>query len=243
MKFLGAIISLENLCKIAALRHETYCLVAPRALAARLDDREISASERERMQRLRFKKGRDRFLVAHTLTRRILACLMRRDPTSIEMTLGNEGKPMLKNAALHFNVSYTDDWIALIVTSRGPVGIDVEYPVPCPAGTGTDPDMSSYKELPVGMVMNPADRFLPCPDDPAERFYICWTLKEAISKADGRGLNLAFDTIRLTPHGDGLYRGDDGAHTWHARHFQLVDGTHLAHACKVPLDPLYAAIM
>lgn len=182
------------------------------------------------MTALRLAADRDRFLLAHTLKRRFLGRLLDRVPARLDMAFGKGNKPLLADGALHFNLSHSGDWVALITSRRGPVGIDVEQPSP----NGGD--------LPMEMVLNPADRFETETADAAQRFYTSWTLKEAMSKTDGRGLDRAFAGMRLEPMGKGGYRGQDGAAAWWARHMVLEDGAHLAYAGETPVDPLHILV-
>ena len=209
---------------------DTYCLLAKRALAAKLDAGNLCRSESTRMMALRLAADRERFLLGHTLKRSFLGKLLDRDPARLEMAFGKGNKPLLADGALHFNLSHSGDWVALITSRRAPVGIDVEQP----SANGGD--------LPMEMVSNPGDRFETEPADAVQRFYASWTLKEAMSKTDGRGLDRAFDGIRLEPTGRGGYRGQDGAAAWWARHMVLEDGAHLAYASEIPVDPLHILV-
>lgn len=238
MNFNRTAIALEDINQIASLNYDTYCLIAPPTLAKRIGGHELSSVERARMQRFRLEAARDRFLVAHSLMRRFLGSLRMCDPADLEVTFDVGGKPIIKDRSLHFNMSYSDRWIALFVTSCGPVGVDVEYPTDL-RQLSHDAEPLRFSELPFRTVMNPADRFQPTLQDSTQRFYACWTLKEAISKVDGRGLTQSFETIRLKHQGDGVYKGEDCTDIWWANHSQLADGTHMAHACKRPLQPFY----
>lgn len=223
-------LSLKQLEREPLTPSDTYCLLARRTLAADFKMDGLSPAERARMMALRLVADRERFLVAHTLKRRLLAKLLNRAPAELEMAFGKGNKPLLAGGALHFNLSHSGNWVALIICRPAPVGIDIEHPSP----HGGD--------LPVEMVLNPADRFEIEPIDATQRFYASWTLKEAMSKTDGRGLDRAFDGIRFEPTEKGDYRGEDSGCVWWARHMCLADGTHLAYASDTPLDPLHILV-
>ncbi|WP_316978800.1 4'-phosphopantetheinyl transferase family protein [Shumkonia mesophila] len=142
---------------------------------ALLDDR-----ERQRAERFIHDRDRHRFVAAHAGLRLALAAETGQPPRALGFTATPGGKPQLERHALSFNLSHSGA-IAVVATCRGSaVGVDVEM-----AGRLRDLDGLA------GMVMTPDEqaRFAVLPQDLRQvAFMRVWTRKEALLKADGRGL-------------------------------------------------------
>jgi len=205
---------------------DSYCVLANIRLLAEIDATCLCPDERLKCGKFLRQADRNRYLLAHTIKRRFIAKLLNRDPSQLQMSFGKGGKPLLADGTLHFNLSHSGNWVAMAVCLHTAVGVDVEFP----SVHGHD--------LPLEYVLNPADRFLFEPLDATQRFYTSWTLKEAMSKSDGRGLDRPFDSIRLSLENNDTYRGEDGQAIWFAKHTLLADGTHFAFASFMKTDPL-----
>ncbi len=101
---------------------------------------------------------------------------------------GNFGKPYLLESVIFFNLSYSDNYIA-VVFSRQEVGIDIEEISNCKFKIMdrffTSNEQSYIKNSNNLNMTN-------------QRFYEIWTRKEAFIKRDGRGLNIplrSFDVL------------------------------------------------
>ena len=191
-------------------------LLAPRSLAPRIPLSTLSDDERERCHRFHFVADRERFLVAHALKRRCLAALVKRPADRLAFATTAEGKPVLVDTAIQFNLSHSGDWAVLALSGNAPVGIDVEFPD------------RIQRSLPAELVYHPDDRIAGEPGSAAERFFTVWTLKEAMAKSLGLGLGLAFPTLRLEPHTTGWYHGAHPHGVCWGRHGRLHDSSHLA---------------
>lgn len=222
-------ISLEELATRSLNENNDYCLLAPRKLAARVDQAILTETELERMRLFRFEADRERFLVAHGLKRIVLSKIFQCNPHNIPLALGLGNKPFVEGGQCHFNLSHSGEWIAMILSFTTQVGIDVEQPKPT-------------EELPFALVCHPDDRFQPSLETMDQKFYAGWTLKEAISKWDGRGLDRPFNEIRLETAPDNTYLGHHERMTWHAKHSVLHDGAHLAYASEQLLKPCYMLV-
>lgn len=144
----------------------------------------LSADERDRAKVFRFEEPRRRFLIARRALRNLLGGYLGLQPTAIELTAADNGKPRLadKHAAsgLHFNVSHSGDLALIIVAAGCEVGADVEL------------------VRDVGHMEQIAQRFFhpsetkALLDMPAagrsSMFLRCWTGKEAVLKAYGTGI-------------------------------------------------------
>jgi 4'-phosphopantetheinyl transferase len=225
------VLPLEEMCLKNLPSSQQYCIIAPRSLAKRLNHQILDQSERERLYRFRAKEDFDRYLTAHNLIRIIWGQLLGRNASDISFVNSIDNKPLLPDGSGQFNLSHSGDWVAIIVSLRTPVGIDIEQPLPGKA------------QIPSDLYAHPNDRFHPAAADTGvSRFFTAWTLKEAIAKCDGAGLGMPFSDIRLEPDGDNAYRGFYDCRTWYADHWILDDGTHLAYAGEVPCSPLHVLV-
>jgi 4'-phosphopantetheinyl transferase len=149
----------------------------------------LSADERRRQEALLQEPSRLRHLAAWALARTVLSRYAEIEPSGWRFSRGPYGRPEIERTRggpeLRFNLSHTADLAVCLVTSQVDVGVDVET-------TQRKPQMVRL-----------ADRFF----DPqeardvrersgsarADRFFCYWTLKEAYSKARGRGLSIPLD--------------------------------------------------
>jgi 4'-phosphopantetheinyl transferase len=162
---------------------------APR-LAHLLDETEQSRHARYRRQ-----EDKDRFLVGCALAKTVLAGYAGtgQDPAAIrfERTCPQcgrpHGKPRAAASDLQHSVSHSGDLIAVAV-AHDPVGIDVEQ---------SDTRRHDTDAL-ARLVFSGAERAALATADPAVRvrgFLVAWTRKEAVTKATGDGLRVAFSQV------------------------------------------------
>lgn len=140
---------------------------------------ELTASERERVERIGPSAGRERAIVARALLRREL---VRRGGGPVgELVLGPHGKPRLPGGAPpHFNASHAGSLVALAFDDALDVGIDVEplRPVPRALGMARRFGDDAVAELAAVREGRPRDRAFLCR----------WTAHEALGKALGDGV-------------------------------------------------------
>ena len=105
---------------------------------------------------------------------------------------GAWGKPFLRDHPVHFSLSHCRDAVACAVSDQ-PVGIDAECIVPY------DPALARR------VCSGRETEMLARSKNPAEDFIRLWTMKEAISKWEGRGISMPFEEIDVS-----LYRTE----TW-----------------------------
>jgi len=158
--------------------------------AARLDDLTplLTADEVERAGRFHFHRDRARFIARRAHLRRLLGGYLDQDPMALRFATTGIGKPVLaqRRSDLHFSVSQSGDLGVCVVGRDHPVGIDVERIRP-----------GVYDAL-ASRVCTPNERAalarIAAKGRPAA-FFTLWTHKEALVKADGRGLSLPLATI------------------------------------------------
>lgn len=156
----------------------------------------LDAGELERLGRYRFEADRRKFAFRRGILRRLLGNYLQVDPRDIRYAVNEFGKPRLDkkfHSNLHFNLSASGEISLFAFIENRPVGIDVEQlrgdfdTGPIAGRFFSDSERQELHEL-------PADQKLP-------GFYNCWTRKEAVIKALGRGLSLplaSFD-VNLKP--------------------------------------------
>ncbi|SNS47775.1 4'-phosphopantetheinyl transferase [Granulicella rosea] len=144
----------------------------------------LNDEERRRAGRYIVEHPRDQFIVARGVLRTLLGHVLGVAPQAVLLTIGEHGKPALAGSSgIEFNVAHAKDVILIALRRRVPVGIDVEW---------LDPGMETL-EL-AQTTFTPREAGLVAQAAPGRErllaFYRCWTQKEAIVKADGRGLML-----------------------------------------------------
>jgi 4'-phosphopantetheinyl transferase len=88
----------------------------------------LPAAERRRAAELRRPDARRRWTAAHWALREVLGRYLERDPTAIELRIGERGKPMLAapNQPLHFNLSHSGELALIAISEECEVGVDVQ---------------------------------------------------------------------------------------------------------------------
>ena len=186
----------------------------------------LSDEERDRAERFAFDRDRNRYILARSRLRRLIATRLGMEPTSIELTYGEQGKPALAprhaGSDLCFNVSHSNDVVAYVFARRREVGIDVE-------AIRAMPDADSIATRYFSRAENEAYLALD-PEDKLQGFFNCWTRKEAFVKALGEGLGypLAQFDVSLAPGEPARilrFQGKPGnACGWHLDAFCPVPG-------------------
>ncbi len=161
-------------------------------LAALLDE-----TESARAQRFAFESDRRAFVAAHALLRaRLSRHATNISPAEWRFGATPHGKPFLRApvTSLDVSLSHTRGMAAAAIASGRQIGVDVE------------------SALTPRNALNVAERYfapqeaalLRAESDPfaqSELFFAIWTLKEAVLKADGRGLARGLDSlvVNLSP--------------------------------------------
>ncbi len=145
----------------------------------------LSPAELARAERTKAGAPREEFIAARGALRLLLAAATAQAPQQVAFEIGEQGKPMLAGRGVDFNVSHAGGCALLAISRAGSVGVDVE---PCQrTSLGIDEAMelarANFHQDEIAAVDAEATD--------AQRlamFYRCWTRKEAVVKADGRGL-------------------------------------------------------
>jgi 4'-phosphopantetheinyl transferase len=143
-------------------------------------ERDLSSDERARSARLRSGPDRERFVLRRGALRRLLAEEVAVSPARLRFTAGPHGKPRLEGAGPCFSASSSGSLFVVAISYAGEVGVDVERVVP-----RSDLDAMARDHFPRIV----RARFAALGEgERLAAFYRIWTIEEAVSKLDGRGI-------------------------------------------------------
>jgi 4'-phosphopantetheinyl transferase len=167
----------------------------------------LDAEERGRSQRFRRDADRLAYVAAHALLRRILGQALGRAPAALVWARDALGRPFLahpQGLGVEFSLSHTEGMVAVALNPAGKVGVDVE---------ALDRRAPSEREYPAFGLSPDELALLATAPEPrrADLFFDLWTAREAVAKADGRGLSLPFDRIRIDRATDQALLAGDGS--------------------------------
>lgn len=133
---------------------------------------------------------REEFIAARGALRLLLGAAVGRRPERLHFQIGEHGKPALVGGGVDFNVSHTRGCVLLALSRAGAVGVDVE-PLDRRAMGAVEAlqlARANFHRQEVAHIAAAADEA-----QLLTRFFLCWTRKEAVVKADGRGLQVPLD--------------------------------------------------
>jgi 4'-phosphopantetheinyl transferase len=146
----------------------------------------LAAAERARMNRFATGQLAQRFAVARLATRIILGRATGRRPSTLHFKTNAWGRPELPGGP-HFNLTHAGDLALLAVDEDAAVGIDMEMK----SEVVDEATLSEFLSPEEHASRPSAERCL------ATRL---WVRKEALLKADGRGLSLDTKTVTVGWH-------------------------------------------
>jgi 4'-phosphopantetheinyl transferase len=162
----------------------------------------LDTHEQTRLAQFHADGPRREFLLSRALLRTVLAARLQVAPMELRFARDADGKPQLAAplAHWHFNLSHSQEWVALALGNTGPVGIDIE-------SHKRENDLAAIARRFFSAAENAALQNPP-PADPQlrvawlERFFAIWTLKEAHAKALGCGLSKILSCSSFIPPAD-----------------------------------------
>ncbi|WP_158253724.1 4'-phosphopantetheinyl transferase family protein [Chromobacterium alticapitis] len=149
----------------------------------------MSAEERTKQAAFHFAKDRLRYLLTRGLARYALSRYLPLPPESWRFQSNAYGRPVIGNAPrdarwLTFNLSHTDEIIAMAIGRHLALGVDIER-------AHADAPLSIADSF---FAKAEARQLRDLPDSlRSRRFYELWTLKECYVKAKGAGLSIPLD--------------------------------------------------
>lgn len=134
----------------------------------------LSEDERHRYERILLPATKQRFLVARSGLRKLLADRLQIAPQQVQFCYGSSGKPLLPDNSWHFSLCHSGRWVLIALHPRLPVGVDLEIP---------------------RRLRNPERLLAHCSmfqgadcEDMNQTALVAWTQAEAAMKAVGRGI-------------------------------------------------------
>ena len=175
----------------------------------------LTVSERDRAARLRCVDARTQHIVGRAMVRTLVGARLGLRPVEVPLAVDGDGRPLVDvPGAPDISVAHTAGMALVALHPRGRIGIDVER---------ADRRVSSEV---IRRCCTPAELRWLDRQDPAHRggaFLRLWVRKEALAKADGRGLAVALhhlDARGPTPKVPGAAAGA----RWWVRDLPLEDG-------------------
>ena len=154
----------------------------------------VSPAEEALARRMRSARRRREFLVCRGALRRILASALGIEPLAVPILEGAHGKPALAPRGgrpapglLGFNVSHSGERFVVAVAGGMEPGVDIERVRARRNLSGLARRFFSLAE----------QEALAAAADPLRAFYRVWTRKEAVIKADGRGVAIGLDRFAV----------------------------------------------
>ena len=190
----------------------------------------LSTDERARAARFVFEKDRRRFVTGRAVLRTLLGRSLGRPAAGLSFRYGTQGKPMLADRDLWFNVSAAAGKALYAVSPGRRVGVDIER-------IRDIAEMEAVAERAFSMTEKDWLRARPA----ARRrsaFFRCWTRKEAVVKGLGAGFSMPPDRFDVGPGRSGLVRvtvaspGEIGH--WIVRDIAAFPGYAAAAAAEAP---------
>gem|GEM_PF-1840211 len=142
--------------------------------------------EQAKINRFRFEADKRRSTVARTLLRSVLGTVTGTHPGKLTFDYGEFGKPVLRGGGPDFNLSHSNETVALAVGNTGPIGIDVE-------SVNRTVDPVPLSRTCFSVVEQQALASLADAPTRLAAFFRGWTRKEAFIKALGYGLQAPLD--------------------------------------------------
>jgi 4'-phosphopantetheinyl transferase len=150
----------------------------------------LTVEEQARAERMRVGQVREQFAVARACLRILLGNAFGVRARHVPIVENPYGKPeaSILGQSFSFNVAHSRGTILIALCKRGALGIDAEHIDPSTDVMEIAQSTFSSKEVQlISSLVSPEARRL--------AFYRCWTQKEAVIKADGRGLSLLLSSF------------------------------------------------
>jgi 4'-phosphopantetheinyl transferase len=164
-------------------------LVSDEVAATRL----LSSDELARAERFRFAEHARTFRLCRALLRTVLARSTGTPAAHLRFQYNEHGKPQLAGPPsdhVEFNLSHSGDVVLIAVARHRAVGIDVEGIRSIIDAEAIARNYFSSAEVDAWLALDEAER--------SAVFFRCWTRKESLVKAIGRGLSIALDQFSVS---------------------------------------------
>jgi len=154
----------------------------------------LSSSEQADASRRRAGQVRDHFTIGRACLRVLIGNALRIDPRDVTIAKGINGKletPAIGGRSLSFNLAHSNHTLLIALRRQGAVGVDVEH---------FERSIDIMEVAQANFTENEANSLatITNPETRLRTFYRYWTRKEAIGKADGRGLLLSLASFDVS---------------------------------------------
>lgn len=186
----------------------------------------ISEERRKKMERYRFEADKIRSLFAEVLVRYGLKKHFGMEKEEVSIEKNEYGKPeLIKRKDIHYNVSHSGDWV-ICAFSSFPVGVDVEIE--------KEHNLDIAKRF---FDKTEYETLREC-ESPKELFISYWTLKESYVKAEGKGMQIPFDTFSFDIAHDEIKLQVEGkpCNTYEFQVYGIADGVQVATCSREPIE-------
>ncbi|MBB5144666.1 4'-phosphopantetheinyl transferase family protein [Desulfovibrio intestinalis] len=147
----------------------------------------VTKNELDKSARFRHSADAVRHIAGRALVRRMLEAAGHKKFDD-DFFLNPYGKPYSPGSGLHFSISHSGSMVWAAFCREAPVGIDVESQL-------TLPDLADLATQLHPREAQAIDSF--SPEERTAAFYRCWTRKEAVLKALGKGLSLPLNSFQV----------------------------------------------
>jgi len=130
---------------------------------------------KENVTKYRVKEDRYRTLVGKILLLRYLTKYT--NATLDDVKLTEYKKPYLENQSIDFSISHSGEYVIVAFSKNTKIGIDIEY-------LNKNIDLCDFNSV----FLEHEIKEIHNANNKIEKFYKIWTLKEALLKAEGKGL-------------------------------------------------------
>lgn len=150
----------------------------------------LDQHEQKRAKRLIEPSAQHQFIAAHAILREVLSRYVGANATDIQYEYTTHQKPSLANTRdLQFNMSHSGKHVAIAIATATTIGIDIEQ-------------LTQDNKIAVAeRYFSPEEisqlQALPEPEQVAG-FYHLWACKEAIIKANGKGLSIPLNSFSVS---------------------------------------------
>tara|TARA_R110001583_G_C5632027_1_gene407137 strand:- start:1069 stop:1839 length:771 start_codon:yes stop_codon:yes gene_type:complete len=155
----------------------------------------LSVEESDNLLKYKNKVAQHTALVTRSICRLVLAQYTKTSPTALQFIRNKHGKPELVDRIdnggnqdkIRFNLSHNNHLIIIAVCVNDDIGCDIENPQ---RKVSIEPITRRFFAQQEHTVLNDLQGI-----EQQQRFFECWTLKEAFVKATGVGISLGLDTF------------------------------------------------
>ena len=136
---------------------------------------ELPKEMRQKISKYRFREDRYRTIAGKIMLLKYLKKSTKFNLSDVNTTKYN--KPYIENCDINFNISHSGRYTIAVFSNSNQIGVDIE-------DMTNEIDLDDFR----GVLLEDEFNQIQNSKNRLEKFYTIWTIKEAILKAEGRGL-------------------------------------------------------